>query len=47
MAMERIKKNTCVVTRIATLFRADYDHVKINAENKNTLRAQEYITENT
>ena len=45
MAIGKNKKNMCVVTRVAILFRAAYHHVKVNRENKNTLRRN--TTENT
>ena len=33
----------CVVTRVATGFRAGYHHVKLNAENKNAPHTYIYI----
>ena len=33
--MKIIKKNMCVVTRVAIGFCGGYHHVKVNAENKN------------
>ena len=42
MAMEKFKKNICVVTGVAIGLRAGYHHVKVDTDNKNTLQKIHY-----